>query len=395
VAQIALGVFFTLLWTWSGSEALRGLFLLTWIGTPIWLLLLLIYHQRVLVREETLESEHIRKQQELTGGAIFDVENEELLLARRRLQMMYKWLLPGFTIIVILALGLLGHFGFTFAWSWDLGSSAWPTIESENLTILMILLLIPAFGSFLLSRSVVGLAKYPEWRLLRSGASYLMGITLAALIIVIALLAVYTIGRPWPEHLAAKVLRGLMLVLAAEVLLNFILDFYRPRAPDEEPRPAFDSRLLGLFTEPGGIARSIADAINYQFGFEVSSTWFYQLLQRSSGPLVGFAVVTLFLASCFVFVDAEENVVIERFGVPQEKVLQPGAHLKWPWPIDTAYPVAVGRIHELQLGDAPVEDPTVDESKEPLYLWTNRHSKEPHLPVLIATPKLTSFIEAP
>ena len=395
VFQIALGIFFTLLWVWSESEAVRGLCLLAWIGVPIWLLLLLIYHQRVLVQDETLESEHLRKQQELTGGAIFDVDNEELLLARRRLRMMYKWLLPAFTIVIILALALAGHLGFPWSWSLELGTDEWPTIERGDLTVLLILLLIPAFLSFLLSRSVVGLARYPEWRLLRCGASYLMGITLASAILMAALLAMYLTGKPWPEPLTAKILRGLLLVLAAEVLLNFVLDFYRPRSPDEEPRPAFDSRLLGLFTEPGGIARSIADAINYQFGFEVSSTWFYQLLQRSFGPLVGFSIITLFVASCFVFVDADENVVIERFGVPKDDVLQPGAHLKWPWPIDKAYPVTVGRIHELRLGDTPVKDPTIDESKEPLYLWTNRHSKEPHLSVLIATPKLTRYLTAP
>ena len=394
VFQIALGIFFTLLWAWSGSEAVRGLFLLAWLGLPIWLLLLLIYHQRVLVQDETLESEHLRKQRELTGEGIFDLENEELLLARRRLRMMYKWLLPAFTIAMILGLALAGLFAFPWAWNQELGAVGWPEIERGSVTVLMILLTLVAFLSFLLSRWVVGLARYPEWRLLRSGASYLMGMTLASAILLAALLTIYLTGQPWPEHLTAKLLRGLLLVLGTEVLLNFVLDFYRPRGPDEEPRPAFDSRLLGLFTEPGGIARSIADAINYQFGFEVSTTWFYQLLQRSFGPLVGFAVFTLFFASGFVFVDADEKVVIERFGVPQTDVLQPGAHVKWPWPIDKAYPVAVGRIHELQLGDVE-SDPLIDESKEPLYLWTNKHSKEPHLPVLIATPKLTRYLTAP
>lgn len=393
VFQSALTLSFILLQLWSGSEALRGLAYLAGSGITVWLFLVLIYHQRVLVQEESFESEQLRREREREGAgkAIFDVADEQLLLARRRLRWMYKWLLPVFTVVLIGTLSSAGFFRWQWAWGTSLGDPQFP--RAGDVSRLIWFVGGAAFLSFLMSRYVVGMARHADWRLLHAGASFLMGVTLGAVAVVIGLAAQYFSSSPAPEHAVAYGLRGLLLVIAAEILLNFVLDFYRPRSPDEEPRPAFDSRLFGLFTEPGGIARSIAEAINYQFGFEVSSTWFYKLLQRSVGPLAGFAALMLFLASSLVFVNADERAIIEHFGRKQRAELGPGMHLKWPWPIDIAYKVGVNRIHELRIGIASEDPAAASKEEEDLILWTNKHSQEPHLEVLIATPKLERFLK--
>jgi regulator of protease activity HflC (stomatin/prohibitin superfamily) len=90
-----------------------------------------------------------------------------------------------------------------------------------------------------------------------------------------------------------------------------------------------------------------------------------------------------------VFVDVSEQAVLERLGRRMEGVLEPGMHVKYPWPIDQAYKVATAQVHELKVG---VEPPASQEKKEELILWTNKHEQEPHLEVLVATPKLAQFI---
>ena len=390
--QIVLSVFFAILWSWAHSEALRALTLLSAIGNAVWLFLALICHQRVLVQEETFETEQLRRERATTAGtdAIFDVADEHLLLARRRLRWMYRWVLPAFSILIIVLLGLTGWFW----WSWPIGqalsSERWTSIAQAKLPLLFCMTIGAGFASFLLSRYATGMSRYREWQILHAGATWLMGVTLAAVLFAAALGALYVAATPIPERVVAYVLRLLLSVLALETLLNLILDFYRPRGPDEEPRPAFDSRLLGLFTEPGGIARSIAEAINYQFGFEVSSTWFYKLLQRSVVPLIGFAVLLLFLASSLLFVEAHEVAVIERFG-EKNRVVDSGLRAKWPWPIEKAYKVATEQVHDLRVGT--VEETGKKENKKELILWTNLHGSEPHLNVLVATPKLAEYIE--
>jgi len=386
--QILLAAFFAVLWSWCNSEALRALVLLTAVGNVVWLFLVMVCHQRVLVQEEAFETEQLRRERAGAAGtdAIFDVGEEELLLARRRLRWMYRWLLPIFSVLIIGLLVLAG----LWRWNWPIGqalsSAKWSAIDIEKAPLLFFLTLGAAFVSFLLSRYATGMSRYKEWQILHSGATWLMGVTLATGAFSAALGALYVAKTPIPERVVAHGLRILLLVLAAETLLNLVLDFYRPRAPDEEPRPAFDSRLLGLFTEPGGIARSIADAINYQFGFEVSSTWFYKLLQRSVVPLIGFAVVMMFLLSSLLFVGANEEAVIERFGL-KVRVVKDGLHLKWPWPIEKAYKVATAQVHDLRIGI--LEEPEKPGKKE-LFLWTNQHAWEPHLNVLVATPRLAS-----
>ncbi|NLX12933.1 MAG: hypothetical protein GXY44_04660 [Phycisphaerales bacterium] len=386
VFEISLTIFYCLLLVGSQSQAMRGLCVLAALGCLIWLYLVLVYHQRVLVHDERLETEALRRER-IDGHAIFEVEEEQLLMAWRRLKWMHRWMLPGFSIAIILLMGL----DAIYLWSWSLGesirSTGWPKIGGGNLLIWFVG--GGAFLCFLFSRYAVGMARQREWRMLRAGAAWLMGLTIGSVALCLALAALYFADTPIYERILAYVLRILLLVLATEFTLNFVLDYYRPRSPDEEPRPPFDSRLLGLFTEPGGIARSIAEAINYQFGFEVSSTWFYKLLERSALPLIGFGVFTMFLASCVVIGDADGQVVVERFG-KKRAVLPPGLHFKWPWPVEIATHVPTRRIHTLEAGDKP---PPQDKKRQSeLLLWTNEHEMEPHLNVLVATPKLAAFL---
>ena len=393
--QFALAIGFMLLYAWSQSESIRGLFLLSLVGMPIWVFLILIYHQRVLVQDESFETEQLKRERESGAAAIFDVEDEELLLAKRRLRWMYKWLLPVFTILVIAGLAAASLLRWRWTWAASLDDElVWQPVANADAVFYFVS--AAALLSFFLSRYVIGMAHRDEWAMLRAGASYLMGITLAGLAVAISLGLVYMLDTPRPERVVAYGLRALLLLIAVEVLLNFVLDFYRPRAPDESPRPAFDSRVFGLFTEPGGIARSIAEAINYQFGFEVSSTWFYKLLQRSVGPLTGFAIITLLLGSSFVFVDSTEQAVVEHFGKMRGEPLGPGVHVKWPWPIDQAYKVSTAQVHQLQIGmkEEHATDHQEEDKKPELYLWTTAHSEEPHLEVLIATPKIAQFLTA-
>lgn len=391
VLSTFLGMGLFLLYLASAATSILGAFCLAVVAATVWFVLLVIIHQRVRVRDEAFETEELKREQAAGAGAIFDVADEQLLLAKNRLNWMYRWVLPFFTIVIVLSLLLLA-FG---SWPWQFGARLvenpgehfWPQLQHTGIIIAFTIGV--AMVAFLFSRYAAGMARLPEWQILRSGASWLMGTALAAGLAALMLGAFMLFQTPVPERLLAYFLRVLLLVLAGEVVLNFVLDFYRPRLEGEEPRPAFDSRLLGLFSEPGGIARSIAEAINYQFGFEVSSTWFYKLLQRSLVPLLGFGALTLLLITALVFVEANEVVILARFGraemIADGKPVtrEPGLLVKWPWPVEQAYPVEIRRVHELKIGS---KDDLKAESAKPdeLILWTNEHQSDPHLMVLVS-----------
>jgi regulator of protease activity HflC (stomatin/prohibitin superfamily) len=141
-----------------------------------------------------------------------------------------------------------------------------------------------------------------------------------------------------------------MFAVAAETLLNFILNLYRPRRMGETPRPAFDSRVLSLLAAPDSIVRSINEAVNYQFGFDITSSWGYQLLLRNFARLLAVGLVVVLALTTLVVVQPQEQGMRLRFGARVGEVYQGGAMAKLPWPIDTAIVEDVNLVRDLPLG---------------------------------------------
>jgi regulator of protease activity HflC (stomatin/prohibitin superfamily) len=186
----------------------------------------------------------------------------------------------------------------------------------------------------------------------------------------------------------------LLIVLGAETALNVVLDIYRPRLKGLYSRSAFDSRLLGIINEPGAIFHTAASAIDYQFGFKVSQTWFYKLLEKAIVPLVLFAAATLYLLSCIVIVAPNEQAIVEHFGNPVNeandvRIIGPGLAFKWPWPVDIAYKYPTRMVSEICIGYVPKIDPKTKEViREPL-LWGKAHYEKEYQLLVASESKQT------
>ncbi len=406
----AAGVVLVLAYTTAGYERtttdttpyVHALLHLSWYmlaGVPIWFIAVLVFRQRQLAELETLDLEQLKREKEASGAgqAIFDEEGRGFRVAEARLVWMQKWLIPTFGLLVaIIAVG-------GGAWLWrslhvaqltlrhDVEAlRAWGTLD--NVEIGMVVLGIVMCCTFAYSRYASGMGRVPQWRLLRGCGSYLLGNSVAAGAALVVLgIAIYAKDAYWLNVLA-YVIPIVMIVLGLETFINFVLDVYRPRTPGVEPRASFDSRLLGLVAEPGGIAHSITEAINYQFGFEVSQTWFYQLLQRAAVPLLIFGGLTLWLLTCLVVVQPDERVIVERFGrqLRAETPLGPGPHLKLPWPIDVARKYNTGQLRELHIGfkivDAEPDHEARANTALPV-LWTDtKHLGQEHYDFLVPLP---------
>jgi len=365
-------------------------------GVVIWPVLALIYGQRRKMLEEQREAQELKRSREIEGvAAIFDTEDEAYLIERRRLNWMLRWLLPG-AVVVLAVYHLAISFApstWWFGWNWPWGASlrdpVWRLAKNPGVTMTFVGGV--GFVAFLFSRYAAGMANVQGWRMLRSGASYLAGNALACLIVLIAI-GVQSTDFPISEAIAAYIIRVALLLLGIEFVVNFVLDFYRPRIAGEETRPAFDSRILALITEPGGIARSIADAINYQFGFEVSGTWFYQLLKRALVPMVAFGLVVLFVLSSVLIIDTDEAAVVERFGRPMQRAGEPltaGLHFKAPSPIDRAYSASVEQIRSFTIGDVPSQEEQYEQFEgrkrlKPI-LWGEKHEFNAEMMLVLAS----------
>jgi regulator of protease activity HflC (stomatin/prohibitin superfamily) len=381
------------LWTNSVGILWLGWYLLG--GVIVWLLLVLQFHQRRLADEERLDLEALRRERESQIGkdsSIFDDERTgegDVISARRRLRWLERIFAPIVAILLAVYLIILASL---MLFSDSLGAATEGIAGFDHTSEAIVFLLLLLVLQFLLSRYATGMARFGAWRPLRAGGSYSMGTTLMTAGAVIAQLMVY-LDQLWGERGLLYVIPVLMGLLGIEIVLNFILDFYRPRAEGEMARPCYDSRLLGLLSEPGGVLESLAHALDYQFGFKVSETWFYILLKRAIVPLLLFQALSIYLLTCIVMIGPEEQALKTRFGrlitevgQPKPKVFGSGAYLKLPWPIDRFAVRPTKRLHQFVVGSGHGEHDDHDHGPFDLHLWTDAgdfHHEQLLAPMLV------------
>lgn len=333
----------------------------------VWLVLLIQFHQRNLAEQEKLDMSQLSKSP--SQDTIFSAGADRMALLavqQKRLQFLEKWIVPASAIIIGIYEIVIGLWLFKVIMD-PIRTAPWT--YSEPL-LSMFLMIIVSFTCFLFSRYATGMSTQTEWKPLRSGGSYLLLTALFSMLLAGALALAhfkYSQGLTVLEY----VLPWVLVVLGAEILLNSVLDIYRPRVAGQYDRASFDSRILGVFNEPGGILHTVAHTIDYQFGFQISHTWFYKLLEKAIIPLLLFALVALYLISSIVVVGPGQAAVIEYYGTPVRDE-GPGLHFKWPWPIEKAYLYPTREIQQLSIG---YEEGEEDKNRKSFF-WGEKHYEE-------------------
>lgn len=389
IACLALTVFLfvavLILGRWSGFFAVTALSFLVLSSSLIWLVLLIQFHQKSLAEQEKLDMAQLNKEQQAKTIFTEQANKAELfVVAQRRLDILEKWFIPAFGAIIALYQIGIGIFLF-----YGLRTVTYFDIETKQPLLCSVFLIAIAFATFLMSRYATGLSTEPKYKPLRAGGSSLLGVAVFCFAVAICL-ALVQFKFPVPVKIIAVIIPALLVILGIETALNVVLDIYRPRIKGQYSRAAFDSRLLGIINEPGEILHTVAGAIDYQFGFKVSQTWFYQLLERAIVPLILFGAVCLHLLSCIVVINPNEQAIVERFGNPlgengRVRQLEPGLALKYPWPIDIVYRYPTKQIKEIYIGYEPKIDPKTNlPQRERQLLWGREHYEAEHN-VLVAS----------
>ncbi|MEK7707560.1 MAG: SPFH domain-containing protein [Verrucomicrobiota bacterium] len=328
------------------------------------------WFQMRLEENERLEKFELEEMARSKGSAtLFESKEAEVFPAARSRQQFEKFFVPIFTAL----LWLLQAGGAFFLWRWLSDLAAIPPLKEEMMALSLFGLF--ALGLFLLGRFSATIARLEDHRLLRPGASFLL---LGAYLCFLTALAIAGVKAEFPkmDFYVARVLCALLALNAVETLITLILEIYRPRVKGKVVRPLYESRLVGLLGQPEGLITTAAQALDYQFGFKVSETWFYRFFEKALAWLILLQLGVLLLSTCVVFVESGEQALLERFGrlVAGREVLGPGAHLKWPWPMDKTYRFRTEQIQTLNVGFAPGEE---DEATHgTTVLWTMPHGNE-------------------
>ena len=288
---------------------------------------------------------------------------------------------------------LAGISYFTFLWLARLDDTTGNAVTFQvgaNLGWQLAICASLALLTFIFSRFVAGMSQQSTWQNLRGGAGAMVGNALVLLAVAIGI--VFQVFRkPAVLEGVAFGISVFIAVIAAEIFLNLILNIYRPRRRTELSRPAFDSKILGLAAAPDAIVRSINEAVNYQFGFDITSSWGYQLLLRSIVRLSVLGLAILLMLSMVVVVQPGEQAVRLRGGRVIGDVASGSMVFKWPWPFESIERIDVAQIRSLVLGPKLLETSKVnlwaiegepDESRQNFIVLANseRENLQPKIP---------------
>ena len=316
-------------------------------------------------RLEKLEFEELTKTKD--AASLFTSTEVETFPAARSREQFERFFVPAFTVLLFLLQAGAAY----WAWRWLAKITAAPL---QKPTEAMALYGLFALTLFLLGKYSAGIARLEKKRLLRPGASFLL---LGSYIsfVVAGCIAAVQMGFPRVDLYAGRVLAAILGLAAVETLISLILEIYRPRIKGSEARLLYDSRLIGLLAQPEGLITTVAQALDYQFGFKVSETDFYRFLEKWLPWLVLAQLGVLLLSTCFIFIGPGEEGLLERFGTPRaaRNPLQSGLHLKFPWPIDIAHRFRTQEIQSFNIGFEKKEDA---HEKETTVVWTVGHYKE-------------------
>ncbi|MBN8598404.1 MAG: hypothetical protein J0L78_12095 [Planctomycetes bacterium] len=347
------------------------------VGIVAWLALGIVFDQARRERIENIEAETLGA--DAATASVFEASGDEFRVAARRLRAMYRVFFPIVSVLIGGGLIAIGWFRYTGG-SLRLEPPFVATMRGWAIGVEV----GAAVAMFLLARFSGGMARQPVWANLRAGGAMAAGVSLMCIVLVAAQIT-DLVGPDGPIRYLQVILPIVLIVLGVETFLNFLLEIYRPRKAGDIPNPAFNSRLLGFFAAPEAVAKSINEAINYQLGYDVSSTWLYRLLSRAVLPLVLGGALVMWGLSAFTVILPYQRAMVLRFGKPVMNDVGPGLLVKWPWPIDqVVIPTEILRNEkgekigtaETTTGLRELSLATQAPTNKGAILWTNDHASE-------------------
>ena len=351
---------------WNKSSATYATGWLFLLGTVFWFLCYIhLWAMRAAEEEEREEKDFERRRGAKETEKLFEErkETEDAFSSRTKLRRLERWFFPAVSLLYGIGAALFSYMLLTGR----IGSFAYGALDKELPSIAFLGGI--AFFSFIFSRYTAGLSEESRSQSLRTCSGAMFSGTVSAFLIAISFIA-SSFGYPMMERVMLYVVSALIGVVGIEIFLTFITHFYRPRVKGRVTTPVYYSRILGLIAMPKSIFRATALTLDYQFGFKVSETWFYQFFERAAAPLVLYLLLSLYLFSSVVVVQSDEEVIVERFGRPLRPALGPGIHLKLPWPFERAYRYSKWEVKEMIIGIKPEKEP------HKVLVWIRPHHEE-------------------
>ncbi len=364
---------------WAGSDVF-ALMVVPFAMAALYAIAAAVYGSMARSAYQEEEDKATLEKRKKESISAFDV-NEDVRFTAGRSFKNFKKFAPH--VIAALGLILIAALVFSFWQMWGARQAGVTPMPVDALNTVAISLFI-GLCALIIGAFSIGQSKDMAYRWLRPVGAWLIAAFVVGVLAAIGGLYYYY-KMPHVNALLARIVFVSYIVLGCELVFSFISEFYRPRSL-EVPRPVFESRILALFTEPGGVARNVANMLDYQFGFKVSGTWIYAFLERALFPLLIVWLIIIFAFTCIAEVGPNQVGVRMNVGkiVDKDKVLEPGFYLKLPYPFGKIVTYSCTEIKQIYLG-AKMVDQEGKESRPETVVWGKQHYAE-EVNYLVASP---------
>lgn len=249
------------------------------------------------------------------------------------------------------------------------------TVEAmePNKLLLIAVYSITALVLIILSVYITNLMQARTWHLLKAGRN-LNNLFAALFVCLLAAACGEHFGFTGLTAVTDWVLITVNTLLAAEILISMVLRFFSPRQPSAMPRPAFDFYLLEGLAQPDRIGQTFAAMLESLFGFDIARSSFGKIVQSMILPAFCITIGLLLGLSTIVIIKPNEQALVLNLGRLRPQPLQPGLHLKLPWPLASIRRYDVAAIRNIHVGSHKPgrTDGSVYREGVPI-LWTNMH----------------------
>jgi len=317
--------------------------------------------------EERRDAEAARMSGEDSARLFNDGENASLLPAVRTQAQFENSIIPWLTPVLA---------GWLMFAAWQAIRALWAPAPMLSGALLPVAFLAgQGMICYVAGRYLSALAR-PNQPIL-AGPAGALGLTSTTAFLAMAGVLALIFRMPIGQTIVHAILAVVLALIALELTWNSLSLLYRTAAGRRKAR-AYESRIAGLLSRPTSVLGDVAQALDYQFGFQVSGSWFYRLCASALLPVVALQIVLLAASSCVIFLEPHETGFRERMGRadPARTALASGLHFKWPSPFERIRRLPTGRVLETHLGFA---HEGTSYSTPTAYLWTVPHYEKEDL----------------
>ncbi len=165
------------------------------------------------------------------------------------------------------------------------------------------------------------------------------------------------------EHFLSYLMAAFVAIILLETGLQCAI-----RLTDGKQKYSFALKMtiLPALLSGENPVRKLLISIEKNAGISFRSTWTIGFIRRNVLFVMSLLMIFFWLMTVFVQINPDEKGILYHFGsIKRARVMLPGIHIKWPWPIEIVKIYPVYQVQNFTVG--------YESNRQTDYIWTMSH----------------------